>query len=83
MTDIAMIMDMARKAGEDREAALREQINTALQKIRAYARWGALGAHVGCQAGHPQPVVVQARCVCCRRGLFGCPWCAAGRRRAL
>ncbi len=31
-------MEAARVAHEDREAALRGQINAALQKIRAYAR---------------------------------------------
>ena len=35
---MAALVDGARRATEDREAALREQINTALQKIRAYAR---------------------------------------------
>lgn len=33
-----MLMEAARHASEDREAGLREQINAALQKIRAYAR---------------------------------------------
>ena len=30
--------ETARRTGEEREALLRDQINTALQKIRAYAR---------------------------------------------
>ncbi len=33
-----MLVDSAKRATEDREAGLREQINAALQKIRAYAR---------------------------------------------
>ncbi len=38
LTELAMMSEAAKRATEDREAALREQINTALQKIRAYAR---------------------------------------------
>ena len=38
VTDLAIMMETARRTTEDREAALREQINGALQKVRAYAR---------------------------------------------
>ncbi len=38
VAEVAMMVDGAKRATEDREAALREQINSALQKIRAYAR---------------------------------------------
>lgn len=38
VADLAVMIETARRATEDREAALRDQINQALQKIRAYAR---------------------------------------------
>lgn len=38
VADVAAMVEAARRSTEDREAALREQINAALQKIRAYAR---------------------------------------------
>ena len=34
VTDLAVLMETARRTTEDREAALREQINGALQKVR-------------------------------------------------
>lgn len=38
MADVAAVVEGAKRGTEDREAALREQINAALAKIRAYAR---------------------------------------------
>lgn len=38
LSDVAVAVDGAKRATEERESALREQINTALAKIRAYAR---------------------------------------------
>ena len=38
VSDLAVMMETARRSTEDREASLREQINGALQKVRAYAR---------------------------------------------
>ncbi len=38
VTDLAGVMESARQTTDQREAALREQINAALQKVRAYAR---------------------------------------------
>lgn len=38
LTQVAAVVDSARVSHEDREASLRQQINAALQKIRAYAR---------------------------------------------
>ena len=40
LTELAMMNENGKRCAEDREAALREQVNAALQKIRAYARWG-------------------------------------------
>ena len=37
VTDLAVLMETARRTTEDREAALREQINGALQKVRGGA----------------------------------------------
>ena len=40
MTDLAVMVEEAKRGTEDREAALREQINAALLKVRHWGGWG-------------------------------------------
>jgi hypothetical protein len=38
VADVASLVDASKRATEEREAALRDQINVALQRVRGYAR---------------------------------------------